>query len=126
MADSNTVSEPITVFYDASCPRCVKDRRLYERLAGAGKHSVVWFDITNQDETLTKLGIAPYKALTELHIQLSDGSILSELDAYIQLMSRVWLLKPLAWFIALPIIRPWLAKHYHQRVIKRLKSSGRL
>ncbi len=123
---ANTVSGTIRVFYDASCPRCVKDRRLYEKLAGIGGQSVTWFDISGQDEALAKLGIDPYQALTELHIQLSDGTILSELDAYILLMQRVWLLKPLAWLISLPIIRPWLAKQYHQRVMKRLQDSGRL
>ncbi len=119
-------TKKITVFYDASCPRCVKDRRLYEKLAGTGGKSVVWFDITNQDEKLLALGIDPYMALTELHVQLEDGSVCSEIDAYINLMSRVWLLKPLAWIISLPVIRPWLARHYHQRVLNRLKATGRL
>ena len=116
----------ITVFYDGDCPRCVKDRRFYQRLAGKGGEQITWFDITNQDEYLTRLGIDPFKALSELHIQLDNGKILSELDAYIVLMERVWQLKCLAWFISLPIIRPYLAKLYHQRVQKRLTASSRI
>ena len=90
----------ITVFYDGACPQCIKDRRFYERLAGQGGEQVKWLDITGQDEYLKTLGIEPVKALTELHIQLANGEVLSELDAYIVLMMRVWLLKPLALFIS--------------------------
>ena len=116
----------ITVFYDGACPKCIKDRRFYERLAGQGEKSVNWLDITGKDALLTGLGIDPLKALSELHIQLSTGEILSELDAYIVLMQRVWLLKGIAWLIALPIIRPYLSKLYHKSVQKRLKTSGRI
>jgi len=116
----------ITVFYDGACPKCVKDRRLYEHLAGQGGEQISWFDITGQDEHLKRLSIDPLKALSELHLQLADGKILSELDAYIILMERVWLLKIIAWFISLPVIRPYLANLYHQRVQKRLKESGRI
>jgi predicted DCC family thiol-disulfide oxidoreductase YuxK len=116
----------ITVFYDGACPRCLKDRRFYERLAGQGGSQVKWLDITGQDERLKALGIDPLKALSELHIQFEDGRILFELDAYIVLMSRIWLLKPLAYLVSLPVIRPYLAKLYHQSVQKRLKATGRI
>ncbi len=116
----------ITVFYDGACASCVKDRRFYEKLAGKGGKQVHWFDITHQDDYLVALGIEPLKALIELHLQLADGRILSELDAYIVLMKRVFMLKPLAYFISLPIIRPYLARLYHQRVEKRLQASGRI
>ncbi len=118
--------QSITVFYDGACPRCVKDRHLYERLAGYTDQQIIWFDITDQDSYLESLSIDPRLALTELHLQLADGRILSELDAYIVLMQRVSVLKPLAWLIALPVIRPSLAKLYHQRVMQRLKASGRI
>ena len=64
--------------------------------------------------------------MTELHIQLEDGRILSELDAYIILMQRVSLLRPLAWLMSLPLIRPILAATYHKRVQNRLHKAGRL
>ncbi|ALO34162.1 thiol-disulfide oxidoreductase [Colwellia sp. MT41] len=116
----------ITVFFDGACPQCIRDQRFYQHFAGQGGEQVKWLDITGQDEYLKTLGIVPVKALTELHIQLANGEVLSELDAYIVLMSRVWLLKPLAFFISLPIIRPFIARIYHQRVTKRLKSQGRM
>lgn len=118
--------ERLRVFYDGACPSCVKDRKLYERLAGRTGNSVEWVDITGRDEELRQLGIEPTSALQELHVEDGQGRIHRELDAYILLMSRVWLLKPLAWLIGLPVFRPVLAKLYHKWVGERLERTGRL
>jgi len=122
-------SVDICVYFDGSCPSCVRDRDNYLRLAGKSGEDVKWLDITDKDEELLALGIKPEKALKELHIKIDAGNqapqILSELDAYIELMKRTVLLKPLAWFVALPIIRPLLSKLYHLLVMRRLKSTNR-
>ena len=118
--------DQLRVFYDGACPSCVKDRRLYERLAGRTGESVEWVDITGRDEELEERGIDPQAALQELHVEDGQGNIHRELDAYILLMSRVWLLKPLAWLIGLPVIRPALAKLYHKWVSERLERPGRM
>jgi predicted DCC family thiol-disulfide oxidoreductase YuxK len=116
----------ITVYYDGACPRCVRDRRHYEKLAGDSREQVRWFDITGREDQLREIGIDPHKALTELHVRDENGRIRSELEAYILLMRRVPLLKPLAWLIGLPVIRPLLARLYHGMVVRRLRKSGRL
>ena len=116
----------ITVYYDGACPVCVRDRRRYEKLAGRRGDEVRWFDITGRDEELRALGIDPRKALTELHVRDETGRVLSELDAYILLMGKAPVLKPLAWLIGLPVLRPFLARHYHRSVLRRLGESGRL
>ena len=46
--------------------------------------------------------------------------------AYILRMSKMPLLKPLAWLIGMPLIRPLPAKIYHCHVNQRLRLSGRL
>lgn len=122
-----TASEDrLRVFYDGACPSCVRDRKFYERLAGRTGDAVEWVDITGRDEELKQLGIDPVAALQELHVEDGRGNIHRELDAYILLMSRVWLLKPLAWLVGLPVIRPALAKLYHRWVGERLERTGRL
>lgn len=118
--------QKITVYYDGACPSCIKDRENYEKLAGKSGEDVCWFDISGQDAHLRDMGIDPYKALSELHVRNEHQQIVSELDAYILLMSRVFLLKPLAWLIGLPVIRPLLSSLYHRVVNRRLKRSGRL
>ena len=116
----------ITVYYDGACSSCIKDRKNYEKLAGESGEDVCWFDITGQEAHLRDIGINPQKALSELHVRNEHQQIVSELDAYILLMSRISLLKPLAWLIDLPVIRPLLSSLYRRMVNRRLKRSGRL
>ncbi len=116
----------ICIYYDGACPKCVKDRQTYEKLAGKVGDDVCWIDITGQEQRLCELGIDPVKALTELHVKDENERILSEMDAYILLMSKVPVLKPMAWLIGLPLIRPLLASIYHRLVNRRLYQSGRL
>jgi len=116
----------VIVYYDGVCEKCVRDREKYEAMAGASGRDVEWFDITGQNEALKRLGIDPDLALTELHVRAPDGRILSEIEAYILLMSRVPRLKPLAWLIGLPLIRPFCAWLYHSMVTRRLRREGRL
>lgn len=117
---------PLTVYYDGACPKCIRDRDTYQKLAGASGEQVCWFDITGQENQLRELGIDPQRALSELHVRDADGRIVSELDAYILLMAKVPKLNPLAWLIGLPIIRPLLAKIYHWQVNRRLRRRGLL
>ena len=116
----------ICVYYDGACPKCVKDRQTYEKLAGKEGDSICWVDITGEEQQLCELGIDTVKALTELHVKDENERILSEMDAYILLMSKVPVLKPMAWLIGLPLIRPLLASIYHRLVSRRLYQSGRL
>jgi predicted DCC family thiol-disulfide oxidoreductase YuxK len=62
----------------------------------------------------------------ELHVKDENQQILSEIDAYVLLMSRVPLLKPLSRVIGLALIRPMLSRVYHWRVNRRLRHTGRL
>jgi predicted DCC family thiol-disulfide oxidoreductase YuxK len=75
---------------------------------------------------LREIGIDPQKALMELHVKNENQQLLSEIDAYILLMSKVPRLRPLAWLIGLPLIRPILSKVYHWQVNRRLRHSGRM
>ena len=116
----------ISVYYDGACPQCVKDRRNYEQLSGKSKDDIQWIDITGKESLLRSIGIDPRKALMELHVKDENQQILSEIDAYVLLMSRVPLLKPLSRFIGLPLIRPMLSRVHHWRVNRRLRRTGRL
>jgi predicted DCC family thiol-disulfide oxidoreductase YuxK len=116
----------IHVYYDGACPQCIRDRLTYEKLAGKAGDNVFWVDITGQEQKLCELGIDPIKALTELHVKDENQRIVSEMDAYILLMSKVPVLQPIAWLIGLPMVRPMLARIYHWQVNRRLHQSGRL
>jgi predicted DCC family thiol-disulfide oxidoreductase YuxK len=116
----------LKVYYDGACPRCVADRRRYEKLQSRSDDQVEWLDITGQEEQLRALGIDPYRALTELHVQDEQGRIHRELDAYILLMTRTPLLRPLAWLLGLIGLKPLLSWCYRHWVLRRLRREGRL
>lgn len=117
---------PITVFYDGACPSCVRDRSMYERLAGDRGDGIHWFDITGEADFLRRIGIDPQKAERELHVKDPHQQVVSEIDAYILLMRNVPVLRPLAWIVGLPLIRPALSRIYRQMVDRRLQRTGRL
>lgn len=119
-------SEELTVYYDGACPRCVRDRSQYERLAGARAAGACWVDISGRDAELRAQGIDPQAALRELHVRDAAGRVHRELDAYILLLSRVPLLRPLAWLIGLPGVRPLVSRWYRGAVLRRLRAEGRL
>jgi len=116
----------ISVYYDGACPRCVKDRKSYEKLSGKSKDDIQWIDITGKESLLHSMGIDPQKALLELHVKNENQRIISEIDAYILLMSKVPVLMPLSKIIGLPLVRPMLSRVYHWRVNRRLRYTGRL
>jgi len=120
----NKPNKKITVFYDGACPKCIRDRETYEKLSGKAGEQVCWFDITGKEEHLKEIGVDPEKALSELHVKDEHGQVYSELDAYILLLNKVPFLKPLAWVMGLPGIRPMLASIYHWQVNKRLTRRG--
>jgi len=99
-------------FYDGAGPRCVRDREQDEPWAGPASASVCGFDPTGQAERLRALGLDPRRALTELPRLDEHPRVRSELDAYILLLEKIPRLKPLAWFVVRPWIRPWLARLY--------------
>ncbi len=116
----------LKVYYDGACPRCVADRRRYQAFNLDSDDSVQWLDITGRDEELRRIGIDPYLALTELHVQDEQGRIHRELDAYILLMGRTRRLKPLAWLFGLPGLKRLLSWTYRRWVLRRLRRSGRI
>lgn len=118
--------ERITVYYDGACPRCVRDRAQYERLAGEAGADTCWVDITGRDAELRAQGIDPDTALRELHVRDGEGRVRRELDAYILLMARVPRLRPLAWLIGLPGLRTLLSRWYRASVLRRLRAERRL
>lgn len=117
---------PLKVYYDGICPGCRRDRARYERWAGEAGDQVAWCDVTEHQATLREKGVDPQAALLSLHVEEEGGRIVEGIDAYILLMRRVPRLKPLAWLIGLPGLKPLLRRLYDAWVRRRLARQGRL
>ncbi|MDC8804054.1 DUF393 domain-containing protein [Halomonas pacifica] len=116
---------PLRVYYDGVCPGCRRDRARYERWAGETGRDVHWCDVTEHRQTLRAKGIDPQAALLSLHVEEGDA-IREGIDAYVLLMRRVPRLRPLAWLIGLPGLKPVLRLCYDRWVRRRLAREGRL
>lgn len=116
----------LKVYYDGICPVCRRDRARFERWAGEAGRQVAWCDVTEHQETLRQKGIDPRAALLSLHVEEEGGHIEEGIDAYVLLMRRVPRLKPLAWLISLPGLKPLLRRWYDHWVRERLEREGRL
>lgn len=117
---------PLRVYYDGVCPGCRRDRARYERWAGETGRDVRWCDVTEHQQTLRAKGIDPRAALLSLHVEEEGGAIREGIDAYVLLMRRVPRLRPLAWLIGLPGLKPVLRFGYDRWVRRRLAREGRL
>ena len=116
----------LTVYYDAKCPGCVRDRRWFEALAGSRGNAIQWLDITDNMPAVQSDGIDPIAALKELHVKDASGSIHREMSAYSLLMRRTLWLAPLGWLIVIPGIRQLIGLWYRWWVMRRLCRTGRL
>lgn len=114
----------LTVYYDAACPICRRDRRRYERWAGAQARRVEWRDLNQHHDELRALGIHPQVALRSLHVKDAQGHISEGMDAYRLLLAHTPG-APLGWLIGLPGIKQGLRVGYDRWVKQRLKRDGR-
>jgi predicted DCC family thiol-disulfide oxidoreductase YuxK len=115
----------LNVYYDAACPLCRNERRRYESWQEAAK-GVEWLDVNAHHTYLIAHNIEPRDALLSLYVEDAEGQFHDGIDAYVIMMRRVPRLKPLAWLIGLPIIKPILTRIYEIIVRRRLARDGRL
>lgn len=122
---SQVKNAQLKVYYDAACPLCRRERQRYESWQKAAE-GVEWLDVNTHDEHLIARGVVPREALLSLHVEDAAGQFHDGIDAYVLLMRRVPRLKPLAWLIGLPLIKPVLTWIYARMVRRRLARDGRL
>ncbi|MCX4026757.1 DUF393 domain-containing protein [Endozoicomonas sp. SM1973] len=116
--------DKIIIYYDAVCPSCQRDQQWFNHVID--KNKIEWCDINENKEALLKAGINPKEALTSLHIQLADGAIVNDIDAYIALLKLSPWLRVIAWVMNFKMIKHYLHIIYQKSVHERLKKSNRL
>ncbi|WP_163836227.1 thiol-disulfide oxidoreductase DCC family protein [Spartinivicinus ruber] len=114
----------ITIYYDAICPSCQRDQRWFKHWIDESK--IEWCDINSNQAALEEAGISPKDALTSLHIQLADGRIVNDIDAYIELLKLNPWLRIIAWAMNFKMIKHYLHILYQKNVYGRLKKTNRL
>lgn len=97
----NETRQPLTVFYDGSCPVCRREISVYQR--GEGGDGVAWVDAASTTCPLPQ-DLSRDRALARFHVRDGDGRMLSGAAAFAALW---WTLPRWRWLgvlISLPII----------------------
>jgi predicted DCC family thiol-disulfide oxidoreductase YuxK len=117
---SNKQPQPVTVYYDGSCPLCTKEIGLYQRAAGG--ETVNWCDVSQKNANLD--GLSQNQAMARFHVKGTDGVMQDGAKAFILLwlslpcwrwLGRIASVPPLPHILELLYrgflpIRPWLQK----------------
>ena len=107
---------PLTVYYNGACPICGPEVASYRRQADANGVEATWCDISADPDAQRDTGLSKADLERRFHVRTADGALLGGVDAFIVLWRRLPWLKPLAFFVGLPMITP-IARLVYDRVL---------
>ncbi len=110
---------PLVVYYNGACPICGPEVESYRRQAEANNVASTWRDIAEDPAAQAETGLTKPELERRFHVRTPDGQLLGGVDAFIVLWRRLPWLKPLAFFVGLPVIRP-LARLVYDHVLAPL------
>lgn len=122
MTDGNTKPVAGWIFFDASCRFCVAGCRRWGRVLE--RRGFAWVPLQSPGAA-ARLGVPEAELLNELRVLPADGPALGGVDAVLALMRRVEWLRPLAWLLGLPGLRPLAAAGYRRLARHRHCLGGR-
>ncbi len=77
----------LKTFYDGGCPLCSREIDHYRKIDRDNR--IQWVDITQEADALTSAGLDLPSAMRRLHVQESDGRLLSGVDAFVAIWQRL-------------------------------------
>lgn len=100
----NPAKQPdFTLFYDASCPICIKEVNFLKRFNK--QHKLVFQDINATDFKPEAIQLSRAQLMAEIHGQKASGELLKGMAVFRELYTTLglgWLIGPTAW----PILKP--------------------
>lgn len=80
--ETTTGAPTLTVFYDGSCPLCIREIGFYRRRQGAD--AVAWVDVSKAQANVAP-GLSCSAAMARFHVQRPDGALVSGGRAFAEL-----------------------------------------
>ncbi|QCK87713.1 DUF393 domain-containing protein [Phreatobacter aquaticus] len=80
--DSMAEAPTLTVFYDGSCPLCIREIGFYRRRQGA--NAVAWVDVSQAASDVAP-GLSCSAAMARFHVRRPDGTLVSGGRAFAEL-----------------------------------------
>ncbi len=94
----------VEVFYDGSCPLCIREIGFYQRCNGAD--AINWVDVSDPQNADVLADLDREDAMARFHIRSSDGALISGAEAF----AGLWKALP-GWRGAGNIAGAWGIRH---------------
>ena len=114
--------EPITVYYDGSCPICQKEICHYKKISTT--QNIIWHDISKDTDCLKNIGISQVEALKWLYSKDQNGAVLRGLDSFILIWRQLERWRILSYLVSCPGIKQVLQAAYYLFANWRFKKRG--
>ncbi|MEZ4705095.1 MAG: DUF393 domain-containing protein [Bdellovibrionota bacterium] len=115
-------SQALTIFFDGACHLCSFEIRHYQKIDQTGQLAFV--DISDVAFDAKSYGLDPDRVQKIMHVRTPEGTVKTDVDAFLEIWKRfpshAWMakiislpfIKPLAKiaYFAFARIRPWLPK----------------
>ncbi len=94
----------VEVFYDGSCPLCVREIGFYQRCKGADE--IEWVDVSDPDKAKAIPDLDREAAMARFHVRTADGTLTSGAQAF----AGLWKALP-GWKRAGSVAGAWGIRH---------------
>jgi predicted DCC family thiol-disulfide oxidoreductase YuxK len=115
MTEKTAMTRPI-VFYDGGCPLCRREIAHYQRIVEDGQ--IQWIDIMDNGDALQAHGLTWRQAMQRIHVQDSDGCMVSGTAAFAALWRHIPRYRFLAGLVTLPGIH-WIVEQVYTVFARR-------
>lgn len=102
ITDNNAKKPAGWIFYDAACRFCVGGRRRWG--AVFERRGYVWLPLQTPG-TAARFGVTQDQLMAEMWVLSAGGRPLNGVNAWIELLRRVWWLSPIGFLLSLPGIK---------------------
>lgn len=114
--------QKVQVYFDGLCHLCSREIEHYKKCAGSD--AIGFIDITSDDFDAEQEKLDPQTIHRSLHVRKSNGTVVSGVDAFIEIWTQLpaygWLAKIIQWkpvrwmadvgYVVFAKVRPWLPR----------------
>lgn len=97
-----TKTAKLTVFFDGSCPLCVREIGFYRRRTALSP--IDWVDVSTADPEGRDIPLSQCDAMKRFHVMREDGALLSGAAAFAELWKRYPGFRLIGRIVAVPAI----------------------
>ena len=96
------INYQLTVFFDGSCPLCMREIGMYRRLESL--NPINWLDVSVSDPQQHGIGLSQCDAMRRFHVMDQQGNLFSGAAAFSKLWQQFRGWRVLGYICSLPIL----------------------